>query len=247
VTGERVATASGGFNPTWQRHVAAYLLCEPYLGLGRVIDVGCGVGHSYDLLAPRQTVGVDVDPAALAGQERETAVADMRSLPFPDDSFDGAIAVHSIEHVPDAERALAEIRRVMKPGGTAVLVTPNRLTFARPDEVIDPYHYVEYDPRELKALCRRRFGRVELAGISGSERYRELVAAEHKKLDALLCRDPLRLRRFLPRRLRQRLYDRRLRRERSGADPAAAAITTEDFALVSSQLEECLDLVAICR
>src|SRR3954447_91710 len=107
VTGERVATASGVFNPTWRRHFAAYLLCEPYLDPGRVIDVGCGVGHSYDLLAPRQTVGVDIDPAALAGQERETVVADMRSLPFPDDSFDGAVAVHSIEHVPDPERALA--------------------------------------------------------------------------------------------------------------------------------------------
>ena len=247
VTGERVATASGGFNPTWQRHVAAYSLSEPYLGPGRVIDVGCGVGHSYDQLAPRETVGVDLDPAVLAGQGRETAVADMRSLPFPDDSFDGAIAVHSIEHVPDPERALAEIGRVMKGGGTAVLVTPNRLTFARPDEIIDPYHYVEFDPRQLEALCRRRFGHVELAGISGSPRYRDLVAGEHEKLDALLRRDPLRLRRFLPRRLRQRLYDRRLRRERAAPDPAAAAITTEDFALVTSQLEQCLDLVAICR
>ena len=247
VTGERVATASGGFNPTWQRHVAAYSLCEPYLGPGRVIDVGCGVGHSYDLLAPRQTVGVDLDPAALAGQERETAVADMRSLPFPDDSFDGAIAVHSIEHVPDPERALAEIGRVVKGGGTAVLVTPNRLTFARADEIIDPYHYVEYDPRQLEALCRRRFGHVELAGISGSPRYRELVAGEHEKLDALLRRDPLRLRRFLPRRLRQRLYDRRLRRERSGADPAAAAISADDFTLTSGNIDQCLDLVAVCR
>jgi SAM-dependent methyltransferase len=247
VTGERVVTAAGGFNPTWQRHVAAYSLCEPYLGPGLVIDVGCGVGHSYDLLAPRQTVGVDLDPAALAGQERETAVADMRSLPFPDDSFDGAIAVHSIEHVPDPERALAEIGRVVKGGGTAVLVTPNRLTFARADEIIDPYHYVEYDARQLEALCRRRFGRVELAGISGSPRYRELVAREHEKLDALLRTDPLRLRRLLPRRLRQRLYDRRLRRERSGADPAAAAISVEDFSLTSGNLDQCLDLVAICR
>ena len=247
VTGERVATHEGGFNPTWRRHVAAYALTARRLGPGRVIDVGCGVGHSYELLSPRETVGVDVDPETLAGQARETAVADMRSLPFADDSFDGAIAVHSIEHVPDPERALAEIRRVMKPGGTAVLVTPNRLTFARPDEIIDPYHFVEYDPRQLETLCRRRFGEVELAGIAGSERYRRLVAAEHEKLDALLRRDPLRLRRLFPRRLRQRLYDRRLRRERAGHDPAAAAITTEDFRLVGERLEDCLDLVALCR
>ena len=183
VTGERVVTSHGGFNATWQRHVAAYALSAPYLGPGRVLDVGCGIGHSYRLLAPRETVGVDIDAEVLVGQERETVAADMRRLPFAHGSFDGAIAVHSIEHVPDPDRALAEIARVLRSGATAVLVTPNRLTFARPDEIIDPYHYVEYDAAQLAALCEGFFERVELAGIFGSERYRALVAREHAKLD----------------------------------------------------------------
>jgi SAM-dependent methyltransferase len=247
VTGERVVTQAGGFNPTWQRHVAAYALCEPHLLQGRIVDLGCGVGHSYRLLAPRTTVGVDVDPGALAGQGRETVAADMRALPFQAGEFDGAIAVHSIEHVPDAERALAEIARVLKPGATAVLVTPNRLTFARADEIIDPYHYVEYDARQLAALCAGAFASVELAGIFGSERYRALVAREHAKLDRLLRLDPLRLRRLVPRRARQLLYDRRLSRERSAADPDAAAIGVDDFALRTEGLEAALDLVAVCH
>jgi SAM-dependent methyltransferase len=152
VTGERVVTSRGGFNSSWQRHVACYALCEPYLGHGRIADIGCGIGHSYHLLAPRETVGIDTDPGVLEGQDRETVVADMRRLPFPDGEFDGAIAVHSIEHVPDPECALAETVRVLKPGATAALVTPNRLTFARPDEIIDPYHYVEFDPSELSRM-----------------------------------------------------------------------------------------------
>src|SRR5215208_3242945 len=81
ITGERVVSPVGGFNPTWQRHVAAYALAEPELGPGRVLDLGCGIGHSFHLLAPRETVGVDLDAHALAGQERETVVADMRSSP----------------------------------------------------------------------------------------------------------------------------------------------------------------------
>ena len=247
VTGERVVTSSGGFNPTWQRHVAAYALCERYLAPGRIADIGCGIGHSYRLLAPRETVGVDVDGAALEGQERETVAADMRRLPFADGEFDGAIAVHSIEHVPDPERALAEIVRVLKPSASAVLVTPNRLTFARPDEIIDPYHHVEYGPAELASLCRRLFSSVEIAGIFGSDRYRAIVAREHAKLDALLRRDPLRLRRLLPRRVRQRLYDWRLGRERAQPDPDAAAITVGDFTLGDRGLEAALDLVAVCR
>ena len=247
VTGERVVTAEGGFNPTWQRHVAAYALCGPLLGPGRVVDVGCGVGHSYHLLAPRETVGVDVDSDALAGQDRQTVVADMRELPFADGSFDAAISVHSIEHVPDADRAMAEIARVLRPGGSAVVVTPNRLTFARPDEIIDPYHYVEYDPRELAALAARHFRSVETAGIFGSERYAALFAAERRKLDALLRLDPLRLRRALPRRLLQRLYDHRLTRERDTPPPEALAIGVDDFRLERQDLDRCLDVVAVCH
>jgi SAM-dependent methyltransferase len=247
LTGERVVTSRAGFNPTWQRHVAAYALCERFLSTGRIVDIGCGIGHSYRLLAPRETVGIDLDAAALDGQERETVACDMRQLPFADATFDGAIAVHSIEHVPGPEQALAEMARVLRPRATAVLVTPNRLTFARPDEIVDPYHYVEYDPGELATLCRRFFGSVELAGIFGSERYRALVAREHAKLDALLRLDPLRLRRLLPRSARQRLYDRRLARERSGPDPEAAAITPDDFSLGERGLEAALDLVAVCR
>ena len=126
ITGERVVSPTGGFNPTWQRHVAAYVLCEPFLGPGRVLDLGCGVGHSYHRLAPRETVGVDLDPDALEGQERDTVVADMRALPFDDASFSSVVAVQSIEHVPDPERAVAEAARVLERDGAAVFVTPEQ-------------------------------------------------------------------------------------------------------------------------
>jgi SAM-dependent methyltransferase len=247
LTGERVSTREGGFNPTWQRHVAAYRLCAPLLPAGRVLDLGCGVGHSFSELAPRESVGLDTDADALSGQERETVVADMREIPFPDASFASVLSVQSIEHVPDHERVLSEVARVLEPEGVAVFVTPNRLTFARPDEIVDPYHYVEYDPAELRAACEPFFEEVELQGLFGSGRYLALVAAERRKLDALLAKDPLRLRRLIPRRARQLLYDRRLRSERAAPDPAAEAIRIEDFELGTHDLDEALDVVAVCR
>jgi SAM-dependent methyltransferase len=247
VTGERVTTPQGGFKPTWERHVAAYGEAGELLPPGRVLDLGCGIGHSYRLLAPRESVGVDVDPAVLEGQERETVAADMRALPFPDASFASVLAVQSIEHVPDPERVLAEVARVLAPGGVAVLVTPNRLTFGRPDEIVDPYHYVEYDARQLRSLCESHFESVELRGLFGSPRYLELVAAERRRLDALLRLDPLRLRRRIPRRLRQRLYDWRLSRERATPLAGAEQIDRHDFRLEDGPLEQALDLVAICR
>jgi SAM-dependent methyltransferase len=248
ITGERVTTATQGFNPTWQRHVAAYRTAADLLGPGRLLDLGCGIGHSYELLAPRETVGLDVDPQALAGQDRETVAADMRSLPFPTASFSSVLSVHSIEHVPDARPVVAEIVRVLEPGGVAVLVTPNRFTFARPDEVIDPYHYVEYGPAELAELLEPAFARVEIHGLFGSAAYLELVAEQLAKLDRLLTGDPLRLRRLVPRRARQRLYDLLLTRARATDDPRAAAITAEDFRLGSVEIAAAaLDLVAVCH
>ena len=247
VSGERSSTAAGGFNPTFQRHRANYALAARFLPDARVLDLGCGVGHSIDLLAPRESVGVDRAPEALAGQPRETVTADMRELPFADATFRAVICSHAIEHVPDPERVLAEAARVLEPDGVAVFTTPNRLTFGPPEEIVDPFHYVEWDPEELRGFCASRFGDVELHGIFGSERYLALVAGERRRLDTLLRLDPLRLRRLVPRRLRQALYDRQLRRERRAATPEAAGIGVEDFELGSEGLEEALDLLAVCR
>lgn len=245
ISGERVSTPAGGFNPTFQRHVAAYRLSAGLLPDGRVLDLGCGVGHSYRELAPRENVGVDLEASVLSGQERETHVADMRALPFPDRSFASVLAVQSLEHVPDPEAVLSEVVRVLEPGGRAIFVTPNRMTFGRPEEIIDPYHYVEFDAAELGRLCRRFFARVEVLGLRGSERYLALVAEERAELERLLARDPLRLRRLIPRRARQLLYDRRLNRSRATPRPGALEIEPDDFSLSAEGLDEALDLVAV--
>jgi SAM-dependent methyltransferase len=246
VTGERVSTSAAGFNPTYQRHVAAYRLCAAFLPPGKVLDLGCGVGHSYEELAPRVTVGVDLEPSALERQQRETHVADMRKLPFDDGCFASVLSVQSIEHVPDPESVLAEVVRVLERGGRAVFVTPNRLTFGRPDEIIDPYHYVEYDASQLAALCRAFFERVDILGLYGSARYQALVDEERRELDRLLALDPLRLRRLVPRRMRQRLYDWRLNRARAASRPGALDIRPEDFELLPDRPQSALDLVAVC-
>lgn len=49
---------------------------------------------------------------------------DITAIPYPDDTFDLVLANHVMEHVPDDMRGLAEVRRVLKPGGHAVLQTP---------------------------------------------------------------------------------------------------------------------------
>jgi SAM-dependent methyltransferase len=247
VTGERAVTAAGGFNPSWQRHVAAYELCARFLGPGPVLDLGCGVGHSFERLAPRETVGVDIAAEALRGQARRTIVADMRAVPVGDASFDSVVCMHAVEHVPDPERVVAEARRVLRPGGVAVFVTPNRLTFGLPDEILDPYHFVELDPEQLRGLVAASFDGVEVLGLFGSERMNAFLAPEKRLMGRVLRLDPLALRRRLPRRVLQRLYDTTLTLARRRADPLAAAIGTHDFSLAADRVAEAIDLVAVGR
>lgn len=247
LTGERIVTDRGGFNASWQRHAACYALTEPFLGPGTVLDVGCGTGHACGCLAPRRSIGIDLDHGSLTAQQRPTVVADMRSLPFVGGGSDSVFCIHAVEHVPDPRRVVAESTRVLPPDGTAVFVTPNRLTFGRPDEVIDPYHYIEFDAGQLGDLCRPFFASVELYGVFGSDRYLEFTAGERAQLDALLRKDPLRLRRFLPRKVRQVLYDWKLARARQGDSSPASEFTAEDFELRSDGLEEALDVVAVCK
>lgn len=246
ITGERATEGSGGFNHAWQRHRSAYHLAAHYLPEALVLDVGCGVGHSFPALG-RPTVGVDLSHSALRDQPRPTAAADLRVLPFRTASVRGLISSHSIEHVPDPERGVAEFARVLTDDGVALVVTPNRLTFGRPDEVIDPYHFLELDPAQLHELCLGAFEDVTVVGVCGSPAYREIVAEEHRTMNRLLALDFLRLRRFVPRPVMQRLYDWALTFLRRKPDAKRSAISLADFSLRETGLDTADDLIAVCR
>lgn len=247
ITGERIVTPTGGFNASWQRHAACYQLCTPFLGEGIVLDLGCGSGHAHEFLDPRPSVGLDLDHDCLVGQQRSTVTSDIRQLPFADGSFDSVVCIHAIEHVPDPDPVIAESRRVLKAGGVAVFITPNRLTFGRPNEIIDPYHFIEYDSGQLAQLCAKSFEHVSSLGLFGSERYMQFFAGERRKLDLLLRLDPLRLRRLVPRRARQVLYDWMLTQARTDGSSPASEFTTADFEIGSEDLEQALDVVAVCK
>jgi len=99
----------------------------------RTLEVGCGQGVALVALArlraPSRLVGIDVDPQAVVAARRalnaeridaEVHVADVRSLPFEDGSFDVVIDFGTLFHIARAEVGLAEISRVLTPGGLLV-------------------------------------------------------------------------------------------------------------------------------
>jgi ubiquinone/menaquinone biosynthesis C-methylase UbiE len=93
----------------------------------RILEVGCGRGFvtaRVQRLSPR-TEGVDVNPEAVRhGVAANLQAMSATRLEFPDASFDKVYSFHTIEHVADLGRALAEMARVLRPGGRLMLVYP---------------------------------------------------------------------------------------------------------------------------
>ncbi len=112
------------------RHAASrYLVeCQEWLCTAhRVLDIGCGDGQLVAALSARAlAVGVDSSMAMLATGPPDLArlVALGEQLPFPDRAFDGACSINLLEHAAAPERIMAEMGRVLSPGGRALVITP---------------------------------------------------------------------------------------------------------------------------
>lgn len=95
-----------------------------------VLDAGCGDGGVARLLRERvgEVVAIDVEPSPLwsDGPGLTFDLADAEHLPFDVDSFDLVHSKDSLHHMRSPERALAEYRRVLRPGGAALIVEANR-------------------------------------------------------------------------------------------------------------------------
>jgi SAM-dependent methyltransferase len=130
----------------------------------RVLDLGCRDGAlTQAYLDGNEVVGVDADREALAEAAKlgiETHWADLdQALDFGEASFDVAVAGELLEHLRDPQRLVAEIRRVLRPGGTFVASVPNayrlkgRLLFlvGRPPEN-DPTHLQMFSGADVRAL-----------------------------------------------------------------------------------------------
>jgi SAM-dependent methyltransferase len=107
-----------GFEP-----VATMLAAVAEARPRRVLDAGCGTGEIAELVSAQTVVCVDLSPAAVeAARSRglDARLADVQALPFGDGEFDIVLGNWMLYHVPDLELGLAEIARVLRPGGRFV-------------------------------------------------------------------------------------------------------------------------------
>lgn len=174
----------------------------------RVLDVGCGGGFTSEFLATRGAIVSGVDQshdcilAARTHAERQSLAIDYQqgyaeALPYPDHSFDVVVCVDVLEHVADPLRSLAEIHRVLKPGGVFCFDTINRTfrsrliliwllenllreipqgihdwqKFIKPEELAHTLQTLGFDEFEVKGF--NIFGRSIADNIAAYRHYRK--------------------------------------------------------------------------
>ena len=141
----------------------------------RVLDVGCGPRGSLEWAA-RATVRVGLDPLVddyrelgIAEHEMSYVCAPAERMPFADAAFDVVASINSLDHVDDLDGAIAEITRVLCPGGTFLLVVDvhDVPTIAEPQSI--PWNLVEWLRDDFEVVSERHLERARREGYSAEQ------------------------------------------------------------------------------
>ncbi len=175
----------------------------------RVLEVGCGPGEAAAAIAASGAgvVALDISERMVElarARGVDARVGDAQELPFEDASFDCALAAWMLYHVPEPERAVAELARVLRPGGRLVAVTNGRAHLQELRELLGTWADSAFDDENGPPVLARHFSHVEERDASGwiafpdREALESYVAATRRLWSAELPADfdgPLRVRR----------------------------------------------------
>jgi SAM-dependent methyltransferase len=185
LTGERTVPGIPEENYWFRRHEAVYVALRERCAGAVVLEAGCGEGYGAGMLAEvaAGVLALDLDPVTAAHVARRyprtgVARANLVALPVRDAGCDVVVSLQVIEHLWEQERFLRECFRVLRPGGTLLVSTPNRLTFSPGrDTPLNPFHTRELAAAELAGLVRDAgFVDVEVHGLHHGPRLRALDA-----------------------------------------------------------------------
>jgi ArsR family transcriptional regulator len=178
---------------TWEATARAFV---GLVNLGDVLDVGSGDGVLAQLLAPRARRYVCLDRSAKvidAAQARlgrlpnvEFVCGDMHAIEVPDATFDHVLSFSVLTYAEDPQGCIAEWFRVLRPGGSLVLVT---LDEHRHGELADAYEHIHHGfaPGRLAELLSTSGFAVERCDVAARERrkpYFDVVCAFARRPDA---------------------------------------------------------------
>lgn len=169
---ERFEPAEAGGRILYE-HLHRYAICRDRVAGQRVLDVACGAGYGTNILAQvaAHATGLDLDEAAIRSARRryrrqnlKFVAADCCNMPFEDGSFDAVTANEMIEHIDDHDAFIDEVKRVLQPGGTFMVSTPNKPIYNRYKSP-NPFHVSEMDIPEFRELLESHFRHVHFTGL----------------------------------------------------------------------------------
>ena len=170
-TGERYVPAITG--QIRYEHLHRYALSLEFAAGKTVLDIASGEGYGAALLASvaKSVTGVDIDPATIGHAKHlynnpklDFVIGTCDSVPLPNASFDVITSFETIEHHDKHEEMLDEIKRLLRPGGTLIISSPNRLTYSDEPGYKNPFHVKELYYEEFHELLHRRFKSIRMFG-----------------------------------------------------------------------------------
>jgi SAM-dependent methyltransferase len=151
----------------------------------RVLEVGCGWGELAEWIARdtgAEVVAVDLSSRMVElARERgvDARVADVQQLPFADGEFDLVVAAWMLYHVPDLDRGLRELARVLRPGGGLVAVTNSRFHLIELRELVGSGPSTLSFARETgDGLLAPYFDRIRREDVDGTLTFADRAAVE---------------------------------------------------------------------
>ncbi|MDX5338293.1 MAG: class I SAM-dependent methyltransferase [Cyclobacteriaceae bacterium] len=238
-------------NPIHQRLLKAYIAAKPWIS-GKLLEVGCGEGRGVEELLPlaESYLGLDKIGEVIELLRKKYPGVDFEQAVIPpfkgfeDNSFDTIVSFQVIEHIENDRLFLQELYRMLKPGGKAIISTPNRThTLSR-----NPWHVREYIPQELMDLASGIFDQMDTKGIGGNEKVWTYHEANRKSVQKIMRFDIFDLQHKLPASILRMPYEilNRLNRNKlhKQQGDSVVEITHEDFPLVENPAEG-LDLFYI--
>jgi SAM-dependent methyltransferase len=146
--------------------IAERLLAEGHVP---VLDVGCGDGALGRPLiqAGVPWVGLDFSATLLRDAPRPAVRSDATRLPFPDATFGAVAALYMLYHLAEPGLAIAEARRVLRPGGVLVVAAPSRYDSPEVEHLMPPEPPSTFDSDLAPDLLGRYFSRIEVDAWDG--------------------------------------------------------------------------------
>lgn len=247
---ERVSHSDASDNYVFQRSLLAYQKAAEIIG-GNVLEIGTGSGYGVSIIAPHAahftTIDKSTPPEGVLPETGNVSFLKMKVPPLQSISsgcMDFVIMFQVIEHIKDDFGMIAEIKRVLKPGGRLIITTPNKpMSLTR-----NPWHLREYTVDEFKGLIGCYFDDIEPLGVYGNGKVMQYYEKNRRSVEKILKYDFLRLNKHLPRWMLRIPYDLMnrlnrillLKRNRELTD----SICTSDYFLKKAD-EECFDMFFI--